>query len=188
MLDRISRSVRPEALTVGAWALVALMILAAYLHVLKAPFVQYRGLLRDRATASLGMRSEGEEPAALALAAVDEEVAKLRHRLYGGSSSVPLREMESYVIQTLDRISARHDVELMGVRPREPGRVLMFDELPYDVEVMGSYVDLCGWLQDMETELRPMVVNSYEFERKNSAEPVRMKLQLVAYRGREPKR
>ncbi len=101
---------------------------------------------------------------------------------------MPLREMESYVIQTLDRISARHDVELMGVRPREPGRVLMFDELPYDVEVMGSYVDLWGWLQDMETELRPMVVNSYEFERKNSAEPVRMKLQLVAYRGREPKR
>ncbi len=58
MLDRISRAVRPEALTVGAWALVALMILAAYLHVLKAPFVQYRGLLRDRATALLGMRTE----------------------------------------------------------------------------------------------------------------------------------
>ena len=188
MLDRLARQLRPEAVNLVAVGLIAMGILAAYLYVLKQPITEYRGLLRRQTGIHVGLRTERDEPAAVALVGLRQEVEELQQRLYGGPSSVPLREMESYVIQTLDRISARHDVELMGVRPREPGRVLMFDELPYDVEVMGSYVDLWGWLQDMETELRPMVVNSYEFERKNSAEPVRMKLQLVAYRGREPKR
>ena len=113
-------------------------------------------------------------------------VEELRTRLYGGSSAVPLREMESYVIQTLDRISARHDVELVGVRPREIGQVLMFDELPYDVEVTGSYLRLWDWLRAIETELRPMVVNSYELSRTQSADPVSLTLRLVAFRAREP--
>ncbi len=94
--------------------------------------------------------------------------------------------MESYVIQTLDRISSRHSVELVGVRPLAIGEVLMFDELPYDVEVTGSYLRLWDWLQDMEAELRPMVVNSYELERRSNAAPVSLKLRLAAYRAREP--
>ncbi len=186
MLDRLARQVRPEALSVGAVAVLGLLVLASYLYVLKLPLAEYRGLLRDRATAAVGIRAEGDEPVLPALVALGEKVGQLRDRLYGGSSSVPLREMESYVIQTLDRISARHGVELMGVRPREVGRVLMFDELPYDVEVAGSYPRLWGWLQDVETELRPMVVNSYELERKRTEDPVSMTLRLVAYRGRQP--
>ncbi len=186
MLSRLAKQVRPEALTAGSVALVALMSLAAYIYVLKPSLKEYRGLLRDRATATVGLRSDGGRGAAPTPAALSQEVEELRTRLYGGSSAVPLREMESYVIQTLDRISARHDVELVGVRPREIGQVLMFDELPYDVEVTGSYLRLWDWLRAIETELRPMVVNSYELSRTQSADPVSLTLRLVAYRAREP--
>lgn len=183
-LDRVARQIRPEALGATALALVALLGLAAYLYVLAPQLAEYRELLRDRTRAAVGIRSDQEEPALPALVGLGDQVARLRTRLYGGSSGVPLREMESYVIQSLDRISARHEVELVGVRPREAGQVLMFDELPYDVEVAGSYVQLWRWLQDVETELRPMVVNAYELERKAEG-PVRMSLRLVAYRGHQ---
>ena len=185
MLDRLARQLRPEAVSLTALGLLMLGIAAAYLYVLKQPLSEYRGLLRHQAGASVGLRTGREEPAAVALAGLRQEVEELQQRLYGGPSSVPLREMESYVIQTLDRISVRHGVELVGVRPLAIGEVLMFDELPYDVEVTGSYMRLWDWLQDMEAELRPMVVNSYELERRSDATPVGMKLRLVAYRARE---
>ena len=76
---------------------------------------------------------------------------------------------------------------LVGVRPLAIGEVLMFDELPYEVEVTGSYMRLWDWLRDMEAELRPMVVNSYELERRTNATSVSLKLRLVAYRAREPR-
>ena len=187
MLDRLVRLVRPEAMSLAALGLVALGTIAAYVYVLKQPLTEYRGLLRHRAGASIGLRTEGEEPAAVALVSLRREVEELQQRLYGGPSSVPLREMESYVIQTLDRISARHRVELVGVRPLAIGEVLMFDELPYEVEVTGSYMRLWDWLRDMEADLRPMVVNSYELERRTNATSVSLKLRLVAYRAREPR-
>ena len=187
MLDRLASQVRPETVSQVAVGLVAMGILAAYLYVLKQPITEYRGLLRHQTSTSVGLRTERDKPAAVALVALRQEVEELQQRLYGGPSSVPLREMESYVIQTLDRISSRHSVELVGVRPLAIGEVLMFDELPYDVEVTGSYLRLWDWLQDMEAELRPMVVNSYELERRSNAAPVSLKLRLAAYRAREPR-
>ncbi len=187
MLDRLARHMRPESVSVAALGLVTLGMLAAYLYVLKQPLTDYRGLMRHQAGASVGLFTGRDEPAAVALVGLQEELEGLRQRLYGGPSSVPLREMESYVIQTLDRISARHRVELVGVRPLAIGEVLMFDELPYEVEVTGSYMRLWDWLRDMELDLRPMVVNSYELERRTKATSVSLKLRLVAYRAREPR-
>ncbi len=185
MLDRLARQLRPEAVNLVAVGLIAMGILAAYLYVLKQPITEYRGLLRRQTGIHVGLRTERDEPAAVALVGLRQEVEELQQRLYGGPSSVPLREMESYVIQTLDRISSRHSVALVGVRPLAIGEVLMFDELPYDVEVTGSYMRLWDWLQDMEAELRPMVVNSYELERRDNATAVSLRLRLAAYRARE---
>ena len=53
MLDRIAREVRPEVLTVCAWALVTLMILTAYLHSDPAKCTQHSKQKRESATAFL---------------------------------------------------------------------------------------------------------------------------------------
>ena len=65
----------------------------------------------------------------------------------------------------------------------EPPAVL--DELPYEVEVSGGYLDLFRWLRDAESELRPMVVKSFEMAKEPEGAGVHLKLRLVAYRAPE---
>ena len=92
--------------------------------------------------------------------------------------------MESYIVDRLDSISAVHDVELVGVTPGAAEEVLMFDEVPYDVEVEGDYFALFRWLREVERELRPMVVKEFNIRPLSKSEAVTMKLRLAAYRQR----
>ncbi len=70
MLDRLARHLRPETVSQAALGLVAMGILAAYLYVLKQPITEYRGLLRHQTGASVGLRTERDKPAAVALVAL----------------------------------------------------------------------------------------------------------------------
>ena len=80
-----------------------------------------------------------------------------RTELYGGSSQLPPEKMESYIVDRLDHLSAAHEVELVGVTPGEPEEVLMFDEVPYDVEVSGEYFALFRWLREVERDPDPVL-------------------------------
>lgn len=183
MLDRLQSLMRPEALIGCAAALLLTALLAGVLYVLKPSLGTYRELGRAHSGALLELATEGENTDPAAIAALEEGVKRIRDRLYGGSSGVPLQEMEAFVIDALDRISARHDVELTSVTPGRMTDVLMFGELPYDVRVAGTYFHLFDWLQDVEAELRPMVVKQFEMARPEGADTVDLELRLVAYRS-----
>jgi len=59
----------------------------------------------------------------------------------------------------------------------------MFGELPYDVRVQGNYFPLFDWLQDVEDELRPMLVKEFRMDRSGPSSLVSLELRLVAYRA-----
>ena len=61
----------------------------------------------------------------------------------------------------------------------------MFDEVPFDIEVAGGYFDLCRWLQQVETELRPMVVKQFQVASKGAEKRLKMSLRVVSYRPSE---
>ena len=61
----------------------------------------------------------------------------------------------------------------------------MFEELPYTVEVEGSYFSIHRWLYDVEEELRPMVVKQFQLSPGRGGEGVVLDLKLVAYRTAE---
>jgi Tfp pilus assembly protein PilO len=93
--------------------------------------------------------------------------------------------MESFVIDALDRVSVRHDVKLESVTPGTVTQVVMFTELPYQVQVTGNYFSLFEWFRDVENELRPMVVKNFEMEKGRGSERIEMSLQIVAYRAED---
>ena len=94
--------------------------------------------------------------------------------------------MESHVIDVLDRISARHGIDLVSVVPGEKAEVLMFEELPYDVEVRGEYFRLFDWFREVERELHPMVVKRFELAAGAEPDVIPLTLRLVAYRTQGP--
>ncbi len=183
-LQQLLAQMRPEALLGSLAALGLLIGLGGYLYVLKPPLQEIRQLAEEGA-GNLLAESAIEEVGAARLARLEADVEALRERLYGASSQVPPDRMESWVINRLDRLSMRHAVQLVSVSPEDRKAVLSFDELPYHVHVRAGYFDLFAWLNEVERELRPLLVKEFELSSAGQEGLVGMKLRLVSYRARE---
>jgi Tfp pilus assembly protein PilO len=110
----------------------------------------------------------------------------LKFRLHGDMVNLPVREMESYIIGRLQRVSWNNQVELVSVAPASGERIQIFQEILFNVQLVGQYGDLHRWLLDMRKELGFVVVKKYSLTRHNNhdAEPLlRAKLSLASYRA-----
>lgn len=181
-LDRLLREARPQTLLMGMAAIAALTLLAGHLYVVKPSLARIEALETGGTRATVeSLRSEAEE-ADRSIGATQLQLEQLRRRLFGGPSDLPPEKVESYIVDRLDRISARHAVELVSVKPGDAKRVLMFDELLYEVEVKGEFFALVAWLWELEDELRPLVVNGFDMRPTARGAWVGMKLRLASYR------
>jgi hypothetical protein len=95
-------------------------------------------------------------------AAIDENA----RQLHGDMANLPAREIESFVIDRLQRIAWRHEVTLEGVAPTVGESVDRFRELLFRLQLTGHYADLYGWLQALRSELGFVVIKEYSMRRK----------------------
>ncbi len=180
--EQLIAEVDPRTLQLATIAIVLLAALAGALYLVKPAWVDYADVRFQHQQISSGVPgSDGGSDAALAQA--EREVEDLRNTLYGGAASIPSAEIESFVVDALDRISEERGVRLLGITPDVPDAVLMFEELPYTVEVSGSYFAIHSWLFTVERELRPMVVKRFELTPSRDRNLVTLNLRIVAYRS-----
>lgn len=115
-----------------------------------------------------------------------EKIQDLNYRLHGDMAGMPVRQIESYVIGRLQRISWGNDIELVSVEPTLGNRVEIFQEMIFNVQLSGEYVDLYQWLWETRNELGFVVVKEYGLERRddNDDEPLLLAdLSLATYRA-----
>ena len=119
---------------------------------------------------------------------IDERYVKLdalKHQLHGDMADLPVRQVESYVIGRLQRISWDNGIELVSVEPATGDRVQIFQELLFKVQLSGHYEDLYRWLWDARSELGFVVVKEYRVTRRDNedAAPLLLAdLSLASYR------
>lgn len=181
VLEELERQLRPEALLGLLAATVVLTLLGGWLYVFKPSLAQVKDLATRR-THTLAEAEAQIAASAAAVAAAERELAALRERLHGEASAVPRAEMESWVVDRMYGISQRRGVRLLGVSPAAPGSFLGFDELPFEVDVVGDYFGLFDWLVDVEEELRPLVVQQFALGHTKNDGGVQMSLRIVSYR------
>jgi hypothetical protein len=75
------------------------------------------------------------------IAKAEIEVDSLAHLLHGDMAKLPDRQLESYIIGRLQKISWQTDVELVSVKPAIGQRVQMFQETLFEVEINAGYFD-----------------------------------------------
>jgi hypothetical protein len=148
------------------------------------PLWQESGRLSEQVAAE----SRAELPGAGAvrraeIARVEKAIESARGRLYGGAGGVPRREIESFVIDTLDELSTHHGVKLIGITPDEISEVVGFEEIPFRIDAEGPYFALHLWLLQLEERLRPMVVKKFELSPARGGAGVILDLRVVAYRA-----
>ena len=184
MLELVEQ-IQPRMLLIATSSVVVLTLLSAYLYLFKDPLKEYSQLRQIRTQAILDVKSEQLGVDNQQMNRLEDDIEKLKERLYGKGSRLSPSQMVPYVIGELDRLTGPYRVQLVSVKPGSVSKVLMFDEVPFDIEVAGGYFDLCGWLQQVEAELRPMVVKQFQVSPTSAEKRLKMNLRVVSYRPSE---
>ena len=110
---------------------------------------------------------------------------ELRYRLHGDMANLPARQVESYIIGRLQKVSWDNNVELVSVQPGLGEQVQVFQEMLFSVQLIGRYADIYGWLWEARSELGFVVVKELNLERDSDVddEPLlQASLNLASYR------
>lgn len=119
------------------------------------------------------------------MATLKGNVAALDRELHGDMVNMPDNQMESFIIGRLQGISWRNNIELMRVTPGNGSTVNVFEEVLFDVHVLGDYFDLYNWLQDLSEELGFVVVKKFDMQPapgSDVGERIRAQFTIVSYR------
>ncbi|MGB5738371.1 MAG: hypothetical protein WBM54_03415 [Woeseia sp.] len=114
-----------------------------------------------------------------------ELIDKLRFRLHGDMANLPPRQVESYIIGKLQKVSWNNNVELVSVQPSVGERIEVFQEMLFKVQLIGQYQDLYSWLWEARNDLGFIVVKELGLSRfdDNDATPMlKADLSLASYR------
>lgn len=163
-------------------SIIGATFLASYLYLFKSPIAEFNqlGKLVERTRINRDRQRQSDVRDLLQTTA--DEVATLRNKLYGKGEYIPASEMVPFIIGRLDRLSGGQNVQLRSVTPRPTQKVLMFEEIAFDIIVIGKFLDIVTWLRNVEDELSPMIVKQFYMLNTNSDSQLKTKLRLVSYR------
>lgn len=120
------------------------------------------------------------------LTQIDAQVKSLSRQLHGDMAQLPVKQMESFIIGRLQKVSWETQIELVAVLPGEGKQVQNFRETLFEVKLMAGFHNFFKWLQMVNEELGYIVVNEFEISPRGN-ESVKdpkldISLTLVSYR------
>ena len=182
-MENFYANANPRFVALMLISAVALLVLAEFTYLLWPQVKSYREL---NATYSLLEQAVGNSGGLdKELQQVDAEVADLSHQLHGDMAQLPVKQMESFVIGRLQKVSWNTDVELVSVQPGSGGQVQNFREQLFEVKLNARYHDFFEWLQTVNDELGYIVVKKFEIkpsDREFDNPRLSLSLTLVSYR------
>ena len=129
--------------------------------------------------------SEGGGELQRMLSLHSQQIDTLEKRLHGEMANLPPKQIESYIIGKLQRISWKNDIEMVSVQPSVGEDVQIFSETLFDIQLDGRYSDLYQWLWETRTELGFIVIKKFALRRSNNEDenPVlTAEINLASYR------
>ena len=115
-------------------------------------------------------------------------IQDLKFQLYGDIANMPYKQIESYVIGRLQKISWSNEVELVSVKPASGQQVQIFREMLFNIELIGEYDNIYNWLWDAKNELGFVVVKEYAMSRRDNIDDhprLLAEVSLSSYRAEE---
>ena len=181
MLDNIIKQFNPSLVPVIFLAMLTLSLLASYLYVFKKPLALLNS--GQITLQTLEEEQKNSSPLETDIAKLQERTALLEQELYGSDPNLPENQLVAHVIKQLDQIADKYDVKLNGVTPGNMRSILMFNEIPFHIDINGNYHDLYDWLQEVESRLGPMVVKEFDIQNNVADKQKRdMRLTIASYR------
>ncbi len=183
MMQGFFENAQPRLVALLLIAAVSLVAVAELSYLLWPQIKSYRELsasytMLERAVSHKGSLADQ-------LGKTEADVEDLSRQLHGDMAQLPVRQMESFVIGRLQKVSWSTEVELVSVQPGIGGQVQNFREQLFEVKLNANYHDFFEWLQIINDELGYIVVKKFEIkpiDRSLENPKLQLILTLVSYR------
>lgn len=117
-----------------------------------------------------------------------KEVETFNKMLHGDMANLPKKQVEAYILGRLQSISWNNQVQLSGVKPSKGEVIQNFQEVLFDVSLVGDYEPLYLWLSDLRQELGFVVIKRFEIRPVDATEQepkLNVNLTMASYRRAE---
>jgi Tfp pilus assembly protein PilO len=175
---------QPRVVAMTLIGIVALIAVVEITYLLWPQVKNYRNLQASHQVLERALSNKDSLSQQLQI--IDAEVKDLSRQLHGDMAQLPVKQMESFVIGRLQKVSWATDVELVSVQPGSGKRVQNFQERLFEVKLSARYHDFFEWLQIVNHELGYIVVKKFEInpdDRDVTDNPqLSLVLTLVSYR------
>jgi Tfp pilus assembly protein PilO len=166
----------------GMVLLLALVAGEGWLLVLRKPLLEYQTLAATRHALASSLRATPSQQGELDRLA--SELKQITARL-GAQLPAPGRddEMASTVMSELDRTASLNGITLAGIHPGSRRQVQSFEEVVFEVNAQGRYLQLCEWLMDFERTLgQSATVSEFTMKSADDGRLVALSLKVALYR------
>jgi len=158
MLAPLKKTSERDLFLILALAVTAITALFFTLFVLPQINI-YRAVSRTEISLTEIVNSESSLDTQLA--EMHSATASLRKQLQGDMASLPEKEIEAYVVGSLQRLSWKNNVQLVSIEPAAGHTIAPFHELLFEVKLAGNYFDMYRWLQEASIELGFVLIKQY---------------------------
>jgi Tfp pilus assembly protein PilO len=166
----------------GVVLLLALVAGEGWLLVLRKPLNEYQALVAARETLASSLKAAPGQQGELTRLATElrEITARLGARLHPPG---PHDEIASMVMSELDRSASVSGITLAGMHPGARRQVLNFEEVLFEVNAQGKYLQLCQWLMDFEQTLgQSATVSEFSMKSADEGRLIALSLKVALYR------
>jgi len=174
----------PRVVAMSLIAIVLLVVVIEFTYLLWPQIKNYRNLQTSHSV--LEQAVINSDNLNNQLDRTKAEVRELSRELHGDMAQLPEKQMESFVIGRLQKVSWATDVELVSVQPGNGKQVQNLRESLYEVKLAAGYHDFFEWLQIVNHELGYIVIENFDIspnDRNALKNPkLSLLLTLVSYR------
>jgi Tfp pilus assembly protein PilO len=165
-----------------ALLLVALMAFEGWIFVLRKPYAEYQKILATRVALSSALKNAPDQSSELGKMA--NELKQLSDKLSGELRlSASDDKMAASVMEALDQSATVHGLTLISIKPGERVPVSVFEEVSFEVNARGAYLQLCQWLLDFGNQLGSnATITEFDMKSADEGRQVALSLKIALYR------
>ncbi len=111
---------------------------------------------------------------------LSRDIDLLQRQLHGDMASLPVKEIEAYVVGKLQQISWQNDIQLVGIEPSAGATIETFHEILFRVTLAGDHRNTYRWLREVSSELGFVLVKNFAMQpMEDRAQNPRLSMELT---------
>ncbi|GEM_PF-5556938 len=159
MLDELSKNLSPRLLFLLLTAIAVVILSLGYSGLFRQPIKELRQLenrLLEMQRSPVDLQAAEDR-----IRKLRQEIASLNRKLTDTGREVLKGTKPSSVIADLGANAEKYGVQLLNVMPGTPNKGRLYTEVPFQMDLSGSYHQLFNWVYAVERDSKPLTVRQF---------------------------